>query len=255
MLKQSVLFAALLLSVNATSVLGAPVTLVSDGRPRASIVLSAEAAAVNPQDPNANQDLVHLRWAAEDLASYLRKMSGAEIPVGSVVVENHLPIYVGSPPETIKLTKSSEFGDAYMIDVSEQRIVLQGESSRAVYYAAAHLLESLGVRWYAPEEMGEHVPQRRTVVVQSGRVEEAPHFQTRHLWGNHPTVHRWLLRNRMGGPGLAQGHSFESYMQGGKFFEEHPEYYPVIGGKPVKTQANLSNPKVVEIFANSIAET
>src|SRR5688500_2331021 len=145
MLKQLVLSTTLALVMSAAQALAAPLTLVSEGRPRVSIVLPAAAAAVNPQDASANPDLLHWRRPADGLATYLRKMSGAEIAVGSAAVPGQLPIYVGSAPEVLKLTKSSEFGDAYLIDVSEGRIVLQGESNRAVYYAATHLLDSLGV--------------------------------------------------------------------------------------------------------------
>ena len=35
--------------------------------------------------------------------------------------------------------------------------------------------------WYGPDEMSEHVPRRKTLTLPTGRMEEAPHFQTRNL--------------------------------------------------------------------------
>jgi hypothetical protein len=118
-----------------------------------------------------------------------------------------------------------------------------------VFYAAATLLDRLGVRWYAPGEWGEVVPSHKTLALAEGRTEETPDFQSRHLWADK----RWSLRNRMGGPAMAQGHGFYSLMEGGKHFEAHPEYYPIVNGKVVKTQANVSSEAVADLFATNIA--
>ncbi|MHB0936195.1 MAG: DUF4838 domain-containing protein [Armatimonadota bacterium] len=204
----------------------------------------AKVCVVTPAEPDQN-----LKWAAEDLVTYLGKMSGATVTAADKPAAGLLPIYLGSAPEKLPMTAKSEYGDAYLIDVSDQRIVLQGETTRATYYAAATLLHALGVRWYAPGELGEVVPQQATLKIAAGRTESAPHFQSRHLWADG----RWSLRNRMGGPAMAQGHGFHGLMEGGKHFKDHPEYYPVINGKPANAQANLSSDAVAELFAKNIA--
>jgi hypothetical protein len=227
----------------------ADITLVADGVPKICVVVSAEAfTAVAPRS-GPDPEPVYLRWAADDLTNYIAKMSGATVPLGSNAVAGLMPIYVGGAPDAPALGVKSEYGDAYAIDISSSRIALQGESARAVFYAAAMLLDRLGVRWYAPGEWGEVVPARKTLTVAAGRTEEAPDFQSRHLWAEK----RWSLRNRMGGPAMAQGHGFYSLMEGGKHFADHPEYYPIVNGKPVKTQANVSSEAVADLFATNIA--
>jgi hypothetical protein len=225
----------------------APVTLVEDGKARVSIVLPAGAVPAKGAAPDPAFE--HHRAAADDLANYLHKISGAKVEVRTEPVAGLVPIYVGSAPQKPALSKKSDFGDAYLIDVDDKRIILHGESGRAVFYAAARLLHALGVRWYAPDDIGEHVPQKKALTLPAGRTEEAPHYQTRTF---HSTI--WGLRNRTSGLMLAQGHSFYYLMGGeGKLFAQHPEFYPIINGKPYNGQANLSNPKVVDIFAAAIA--
>jgi len=237
------------LAVNVASSAQAEIMLVADGVAKICLVVPEEAlVAVEPRRGETPDSLL-VRWAAEDLANYLSKITGAEVSMGPTPVPGLLPVYVGSAPNPPKLGVSSEYGDAYAIDISKERISLEGETGRAVYYAAATLLDRLGVRWYAPGEWGEVVPSRRTVSLPTGRTEAAPHFQSRHLWAEN----RWALRNRMGGPAMAQGHGFRTLLEGGKHFETHPEYYPIINGKPAKTQANVSSEAVAELFATNIA--
>ena len=173
------------------------VLLVENGAAKCSVVVPAKEEFDEPPEFNWGRRDKLLQWAAEDVATYLGKMSGATIAVGQEPVAGLLPIYVGRPPKEVKLANSTEFGDAYLIDVTPQRIILYGESRRAVYYAAAHLLHDLGVRWYAPSEIGEVVPKRKTVAAGVGRSEHAPDFHTRHLWCYGPDQTRWSYRNRL----------------------------------------------------------
>jgi hypothetical protein len=222
-----------------------PLTLVDQGKTRVCVVVPARA--IPPKGAAPDPAFEHHRLAAKDLADYLGKMSGAAVPVGDKPAAGLVPIYVGAAPEKVPLSKKSDFGDAYLIDVRPDRVVLDGESAHAVHYAAARLLHALGVRWYGPDEMGEHVPRRKTLAVPTGRTEEAPHFQTRNLGSGD-----WGPRNRIGRAMLAQGHAFYGLMDTPKLFKEHPDYYPVVNGKPYPGQANLSNPKVVELFVQRI---
>lgn len=157
----------------------ATVALTENGEPKCCVVVGAESSFPEPDLFNWTPRATLLQWAAEDVATDLGRMSGATIPVGPKPVVGLLPIYVGCAPGAVAITRPTEFGDTYVVDVSAQRIVLHGQSRRAVYYAAAHLLHALGVRWYAPGIIGEIVPPRKTITVVAGRVESAPEFVTR----------------------------------------------------------------------------
>jgi len=248
----------MLLSSILSAALAAPVTLVKDGTAKCCVVVGKETDFKEPAIFNWAPNDTLLKWAAEDVVAYLGKMSGATVPVGEKPVEGLLPIYVGCPPEAMKLAKSTEFGDAYVVDISGKRIVLHGESRRAVYYAAAQLLDTLGVRWYAPGDLGEVVPQRKTVTAPAGRIESVPDFKTRAIWMYLPEQTRWSLRNRLGGwpapmlPCHQGSHGWNSILPGwnelDKGREQHPDYYSIHDGK-TSYQCNLANPEVARLWA------
>ena len=235
----------------------ATVALTDNGEPRCCVVVGAESSFQEADLFNWTPRATLLQWAAEDIATYLGRMSGATIPMGPRPVAGLLPIYVGCAPEAVPITRPTEFGDTYVVDSSAQRIVLHGQSRRAVCYAAAHFLHELGVRWYAPGTIGEIVPPRKTIAVVAGRVESAPEFLTRRLWCAGPEQTRWMYRNRLGEPTLPAGHSVHAYSRtlpgytaGPAGRAEHPEYYARVNGKPGRI--NLANPEVVRHFATNV---
>ena len=254
----------LVLSLPACATAGKPVTLVEDGQARCCIVVGSEDDFQEP--PKANWKPKHrfLEWAAEDLATYLGKMSGATVQIVDSPVEGLVPIYVGCAPAPPGLAEATEFGDAYVIDVSEDGVVLHGESRRAVFYAAATLLDGLGVRWYAPKEIGETVPARKTVKVETGLTQHAPDFVTRRLWCRPPDELRWGYRNRLGDAVIPCGHSVHGYGANLPGWHEpgvpilesrakHPDYYAVVDGK-AGGFINLANRDVAHIFATHAIE-
>ena len=67
------------MSVRAAGAHGAPVALTSDGMPKCCVVVGKEDAFKEPAIFNwAPMDTL-LKWAAEDLATYFGKMSGATV--------------------------------------------------------------------------------------------------------------------------------------------------------------------------------
>src|SRR5690349_8601216 len=101
-------------------------TLVDQGKARVCVVVPAKA--IPAQRAVADPAFEHHRLAAKDLADYLGKISGATVTISDKPATGLVPIYVGSAPAKIALTKKSDFGDAYVIDVRPDQIVLDGES-------------------------------------------------------------------------------------------------------------------------------
>jgi len=241
---RSVLMAGCLVALTASVARAAQemVTLVRDGQAACCIVVSEDVLSAAPAEG-------YERMAADDLVAYLGRISGAQVQMVAAPVDGLLPIFVGKAAGDVVPAGLSEFGDGYFVNVQPDGITLLGESDRATYYAACHLLHELGVRWYAPGEIGECVPERKTLELAVGRTDEAPDYQTRNLWGGE----RWHLRNRMGGPMIGQGHAFASIMRPYSI-EAHPDYYPIVNGKVRQHQVNMSNPEVVQIFADYYAK-
>lgn len=147
-------------------------TLAADGRTAYVIALSA-----HPSDAET--------LAASELATYLRRITGASFPVrrgGAGEGEKAIVL------RTAKSTGMSALsGDAYGITVRGDAVILTGGSARAVLYAAYDFLARLGCQWLAPDFTyyageAEHVPHEPTLVyVSSGDVIQRPVFAIRKL--------------------------------------------------------------------------
>ncbi len=220
---------------------------IENGHSRITVVADAEYLDLNPES-RANRDEAPLHWAAHDLAEYLEKITGVRPAVATEAAPDTMPVRIRVSEEEGDIGKTSELGDAYRVDIGAEGTQLIGETPRAAAYAVYQVLHDLGVRWYGPEEWTEIVPEHDSVTFEVATRDFAPDYHSRNLWGER----RWLLRNRMGGPQMPQGHGFHRFMQGMEprdkepLVERHPEYYPKYGGEVQGRQANLSHPDVLE---------
>lgn len=113
----------------------------------------------------------------------------------------------------------------------------EGGSLNAVYA----FLNELGVRWYLPEEIGEVVPERKTIPLPDVDITERPDFELRawfwYNYGMFPFEHvMWARR-------LGMNSGFETWGYGGhahgltrvharpEMQAKHPDYYALRGGK------------------------
>ena len=197
--------------------------LVSDGKPMATIVI-ARQMPLDPEDVPKEANTYRrmertIEWAAKDLQSYVRKISGAELPIAydDEEVEGNL-ILVGESRQTrqMGLTSDSFEKQEYMIRADDERLVLIGHDQRfedwareakrisvvwefgivgpvAVFqpigstYAVHDFLERFcGVRWYFPGEIGEVVPKQSTIMVPNVEIRRKP--VTRHRMINRDLI-------------------------------------------------------------------
>jgi len=135
----------------------ASLTLVQQGKPRATIVLSDAALAAKPTSPNRHRraspdPLSDERLAAEELQTHLFEMSGAHLPIVSLdqLPADHHPIFVG----TVANASAKELPEklpsdpgSFVIAVDSQRVVIRGRSGEGTLFGVYELLEQLGVRW------------------------------------------------------------------------------------------------------------
>ncbi len=156
-------------------------TLVQDGHPKATIVTAAA--------PNDNT-----REAAAELQRYVRKITGAELPI---VNDEHPPagplILVGTNRLTAQrpewripsgLTPRLR-EEGLVIRCQGDRLLLAGNDAGPYYgtrYAVAECLHQLGVRWFMPGEFGEVVPRATTLSFPETEVRQRPDFVMRNYW-------------------------------------------------------------------------
>ena len=95
-------------------------------------------------------------------------------------------------------------------------------------FAATLLLEKLGCGWYGPDPLWQVIPRTGYLEFPSLNIRQRPSLAFRQMWyspGQLPV--RWL----QGGPTIAAGHAHDAICPPAEYFQTHPEYFALIGGR------------------------
>jgi hypothetical protein len=254
----------------------AAVTVVEQGKPRATIVVARAAlnAEAEPKQVYVEATAPNkIAAAAHDLQHYIEKLSGARLPI---VADEKDPggtlILVGKSALTRPFDARIPSGltprrneEGFVIFGEGNRLILAGNDEGPYHgteYAVAEFLERQGVRWYLPGDFGEVVPHRDTVTYASAEVRQKPDFIMRNWWGTMPAAnqradYRWKIRNKMNpnNPIVLPGDSSFRGLIPPELFKKEPDLFgKTPDGKPDVGMPNLSNPKAAVAFANIIKE-
>ncbi len=234
--------------------------LVQQGRPQATIVISAQA-----------NDKVKL--AAEELQTYIEKMSGAKLPIVTDEQNPTGPLVLVGPSRTAAnmgvsipqgLTNARR-EEGFVIACRGKRLLLAGNDEGPYHgteYAVYDFLNRLGVRWFMPGEYGEYVPQKATIKVGELHVVERPDFVMRNWWGHvapelQEQERRWKLRNKMN-PELMFATPADATainITDQSLFDTRPELFAMNpDGSRNRRLPNLSNPEAVKVAAGIIKD-
>ncbi|MCE5228215.1 DUF4838 domain-containing protein [bacterium] len=154
--------------------------------------------------------------AALELQQYLAKMNGSDISAFPIVDDDQKVsgpmILVGNPGSNKKVAaladklglekKSSGPDQSYRIlgSPEDNALVLAGADRTGTLYAAYRYLDLNGVRWFAPGEANEEVPQVKFEIKKMD-LKEQPGYTTRgfYAWEDRgtPAFIEWMGRNRM----------------------------------------------------------
>ncbi|WP_163541820.1 DUF4838 domain-containing protein [Occultella kanbiaonis] len=151
---------------------GPTLRLTEDGEPRAVIVHVAGAGTGTVQ-------------AASELVEHVQLITGAVLPiVNEAPSDGTVPIYLGAiaPDAEATVAELGDSGvdpDGYRILADADGLQLIGHTDRATLYAAYGLLESLGVRWYMPGDLGRIAPATGTLEVAHQDAVSDPYFEVR----------------------------------------------------------------------------
>ena len=162
-------------------------TVVENGKPRATIVASATPG---PQE----------KLAVEDLVKYVEMMSGATLPVANTAdaartaLGGTQPVLVvgqaalAAEPELrevlagVAKKKPILCADAIVVRREGNRVYIAGNNDVSHYFAVAELLRRWGCRWFMPTEFGECIPESKTLKTGELDVAYAPPFEVRSYW-------------------------------------------------------------------------
>jgi hypothetical protein len=135
-----------------------------------------------------------------------------------------------------------------------------GFDERGSYNAVCGYLQKLGVRWYLPGDLGEVVPELKTIPLSKIDETVRPDFEIRRFSCRFGTVsddtRAWAMRLGMRDPhGLHVAHGSATMTGRDEIYAAHPEWFALYGGERryipgySKNQLCYSNP---ELFAETV---
>jgi len=241
-------------------------------------VVAREGKAVAPGiylTPADNAKEKQLRYAAEDLAYCIRKMTGAEVPVVEVADKTDIP----DGPAIVLGELASAFGfapaaktfwkDTMRTVVKAGRIYIAAESDCAANSAVMDLLHEQGVRWFLPANIpgnpGEVIPKVNVLAWPERDHERNPSIRSRRVWGHNVGTgeprgpyrpRKWI--RRLSGTSAVRvptSHAWSGLIPKEK---RKPEYFAIKryqDGKPVRGgQFCVSNPEVPGLVAETLMQ-
>ncbi len=180
--------------------------------------------------------------AAEKLAEYVEKSTGVQLPihtddpatVNPHPVADQAQIYVGveglpNINGQANLLDGMD-GDGFVIHQTGSRITIAGPTSWGTEFGVDEFLERyVGVRWLAPGEDWEDVPQRTNLtILKNDEVRQEPAFFSREFdthTSNTPERAEWTRNNRMHGR-VEFKHNLFSLFPPSRYKASNPEFYP-----------------------------
>ena len=263
-------FAAVMLATQLSSAASHGLDLVSrdgTGKPTYTIVVGRCASQCE-------------RYAAEELQSYLQKISGCRL---SVATDERDPrsrmILLGRTRFTEQYAPGTDYSaigpDGFRLKANGGNLVVAADtldrSGAGVLYGVYEVLERFGgCGWFS--SWHEVVPKSQSVIVPADLDDvQSPAFDMRVCtWRDvHSNVAN-AYRNRLnpsfgkaakfGGsrnlfsPVLGVAHTFSKIVPASKYFKDHPEYFAEVRGARRAGQLCLSNPDVLKIATGRVRE-
>ena len=250
-----------------SAVLGAePIQLATNGKTNYQIVIADEPA-------------VQVRAAAEELASFLEQVAGANFPiVKASFSRGEHQILIGRSDALASLDLPIDWRslgpEGFVIRTVGKNLVMAGGPRRGTINAVYSFLEDvIGCRWYTPEF--SVIPTNETLSIAALNVRTVPVFDSRQIW-RFMVVRRtedadWSARQRLNmlhgrrwdevdNPKLAGCMSyivsFGHTLGHGRLlpyteFAEHPEYFALKDGKRAKEGVCMTNPDVIPVIVRT----
>ena len=225
---------------------GKPLRLAENGR--------SAFVIYTPPDASAS-----VKLAAEELRTYVQKVSGVTLPVThrfppanaiSLGIHDHLTQF-GLTAENIK-------PEGYRIAAAKGHLFIFGPGTGTLNGVYTFLEDYVGVRWFMPGELGEHVPKRPTVSIPAISRTDAPSFENRrvpYIQNRRPVVTQWSRRNKLGYSLMLHHRHNWRHVVKANLYDKHPEYFAEMGGrriKPVKRyKVCTTNRDVINRFAQA----
>lgn len=239
----------------------ADLTLVKDGLPSATIITLAPAEPPPPANAPRGKKRVEApaggeARAAQVLVEWIKKITGAELPIAAEAKPGTTSIYLGKAAVQAGLKLDdivSPSHEGLRISADDKRVLIAGQNDEATLKAACRFLEELGCRYFMEGPLGEVYPQTKTLSVGHLTITEKPGLIGRNPKGPSWSAAAWKSWNGAGGDMVGHSHSWGSYVSP-KEFAAHPEWF-AMGADGQRKEGGwicTSNPELRKHFANNV---
>jgi hypothetical protein len=214
-----------------------------------------------------------VRHAAQELQMFLQQISGAKLPI---VSDRQPPtgreILVGPSARLRQIAPELDLAalgpEGYWLLTVGDRLVIAGGPPRGTLYGVYGLLEDhLGCRWFTPEV--SRIPACARLAIGPLRERRVPVLEYREPYTRDCFDGDWCARNRVNSSAasleakhggkirFADGffvHTFNRLVPPEKYFDRHPEYFSLVGGKRLRQETQLctTSPEVVRLCSEAI---
>lgn len=195
--------------------------IAEKGRTEARILIASQASPME-------------RTAAQDLAAYIHRMTGAkpdiiqgEQGIQQWLARKDVPLFIiGSLAlsenpalldalERVKKKNPILRADAIVLKTQGNRIYLAGSNEDSHYFAVAELLRRWGCRFFLPTEFGECVPEYEGLTLTALDYAYGSPFEVRHYWvswlGDTSGREEFMRLNMMNHETVPSGHALGLY--------------------------------------------
>lgn len=225
------------------------VDVFADGKPRVYLHVDAADLAgwAEAEGEVVPQGGAQLGTSIAEFAAYFQQMTGSALP--RAAGQGLVPIRLVVEPD-----RQSDLGlQGCAIDVSSDGVVLTAPRRLGLQNGLFTLLDEWGCRWMMPGELGEVIPKRESLSLETGVRVIKPAYGQESVYSLHrgdmKQVGDWLRRNRMGYDRWLTGQHYWHYaIPPREYFEQHPEYYSLIGGVRTPQQLCVTNPDVIRLM-------
>lgn len=166
------LFSFLLLLLSGTGIYANSIVIVKDHQPKATIVL-----------PNSASQTI--QQAAKVLQDYIKRSTGAVLPIithnGSNAISIHIGLTSFVKAQKINLHNLDEDGFILQGINAKNFIIIGGSDWGTEFGIYAFLERYIGVLWLMPTEMGVDIPKHATVILPDSKVIDTPLYLSRQV--------------------------------------------------------------------------
>lgn len=216
--------------------------------------------------------------AASDLQLYIRKATGAKLPIVPLAQK-------GSRPAFLVGFEKVDVPEGFIVKTSGKDIIISGNDTQGqvenahwadgartgTWYGVCDFLEKqLGIRWFMPGPLGEYVPKRKNWSVPDLDYNDHPLMEKRDMnyvsggpnGKKEGEPNLFKRRNRCGhANSWSASHSWLHQLPGNKYFKDHPEWFAYIGGRryPYDSMGHglqicTTNPQALDELAKNLIQ-